>query len=273
MASRLKAIENINISNTSIIAFLVGFTIISINFTMFINTEWFVPLNFLSALIVLGFPLGTRYIKYTRVKKIDSAFPDFLRDITTNIKAGMTLPQAVKATRTNDYGVLTPYVKKIIAKIDWGISFEKVLANFANQIDSPMIKRSVKTINETHRSGGNIGEVLMAVAESVQEMENIRRERSSRVYAQMINGYVIFFVFLGVMWGLSNFLVPAFQYQSEMDIVEMQRAFNELFLNLILIQGVSAGLAIGQMAEGSLTGGLKHSFVLCAIGYTVFAIL
>ena len=271
--SIMKSIENIKINNMTVIAFIIGFSLISINFTMFMGTRWFAPLNFLSALIVLGVPLGIRYAKYLQVKKIDAVFPIFLRDITANINAGMTLPQAVKATKSNDYGVLNPYVKQIIAKIDWGISFEKVLTNFANQINSPTVRRSVKTINETHRSGGNIGEVLTAVAESAQEIENIRRERSSRIYSQMINGYIIFFVFLGVMWGLSNFLVPAFQYQSDVDVGQTQQVFKTLFMHLIVIQGIFAGLAIGQMAEGSLTGGLKHSFVLCSIGYTVFTIL
>ena len=64
--------------------------------------------------IVVSGPTLLEYRKYRENKEIEERFPDFLRDITENIKTGMTLTQAITATKDTYYGVLTPYVKKFI---------------------------------------------------------------------------------------------------------------------------------------------------------------
>jgi flagellar protein FlaJ len=183
----------------------------------------------------------------------------------------MTLTQAIRTVSRNDYGPLTIHVKDMAAKLDWGINFETVLEKFSETVGSLTIKRSVKTINETHRSGGYIGTVLEAVAESQLILERIKKERSSSIYAQMVNGYVIFFVFLLVMFGLSEFLVPAFQTTGNTN--ELAIAYGSIFRDLIVIQGLFAGIAIGKMAEGSVFAGVKHAVVMISIGYTVFTLL
>ena len=110
--------------------------------------------------------------------------------------------------------------------------------------------------------------IMRSVAQSLVELEKIKKERSASVYAQMINGYLIFFVFLGVMIGLSSVLVPAFKMGEQTQ--DLQTVFSEIFRALIIVQGFFAGLSIGKMAEGTLIAGIKHSLVLVVIGYSAF---
>jgi type II secretory pathway component PulF len=123
---------------------------------------------------------------------------------------------------------------------------------------------------ETHKSGGQIATILVSVAQSLQELEKIKKERSASVYSQMINGYLIYVVFLGVMIGLSTVLIPAFKLGETLP--DLNKAFIEMFRALTVIQGAFAGLAIGKMAEGTLTAGIKHAMVLVIFGYSVFMI-
>lgn len=262
----------IGLREISIACFCIGVAMVYSAFAFFPSSgSTFSALVFMGAMIALGLPLTLRYQKLKDMHAIEEKFPEFLRDVTSTIETGMTLPQAIRTVSRNDYGPLSKYVKEMSAKLDWGIGFEKVLENFSESVGSMPIRRSIKTINETHRSGGYIGTVLEAVAESQTILERIKKERSSSIYAQMINGYVIFFVFLGVMYGLSNFLIPAFQFQGGGNgLVEV---YNEIFGNLIIIQGLFAGLSIGKMAEGSIFAGVKHALVMVAIGYTLFTFL
>jgi flagellar protein FlaJ len=255
----------------SCIAF--GSIIIIYSLTMYKGpTNIFSALLFIGAMFALGIPLMVRYQKTKELSMTEARFPDFLRDITSNIETGMTLPQAIRTVCRNDYGPLTHYTRDLSAKLEWGINFEKALSDMGKKINSTTISRSIKTINETHRSGGYIGTVLEAVAESQTILERIKKERTTSIYAQMVNGYVIYLVFLGVMYGMSNFLVPAFQMQSGGGS-GLADVYDTIFGNLIVIQGLFAGLAIGKMAEGSVFAGIKHSLVLVSIGYTVFSIL
>lgn len=265
-----------NIKTLSLTTAGVALIMLYINFTFLqAYPQLFAMINLFTGIVALGIPLFYKYIVFSRVKKIESLFPKFLMDVMQNINAGMTLLQAIKATKRANYGILNPYIAEMDAKLDWGISFEKVLSDFAEKIGSKSMKRTVRTIIETHRSGGSIATVLEAVAESVQELEKIKKERSARIYSQMINGYVIYLVFLGVMFGLSNFLIPAFQAsgtQAVKGFQEISTIYNELFRNLIVIQGIFAGLSIGKMAEGTIIAGLKHALVLVTIGYTAFVL-
>ena len=260
----------LNFKRVSLLTTLIGLVILSLNFTyVHSESQLFSIINLIAGVIVLGVPLLYRYSLYSRIKKVESLFPNLLRDITENINAGMTLPQAIRTVTNNEYSVLTPYVKEMNAKISWGISFERVLSDFGKKLGSENLNRTIQTIIEAHRSGGTMNTVLEGVADSLKELEKIKKERSSSVYGQMINGYLIYIVFLGVMIGLSTFLIPTFRFE-ESGVSDLAQAFPELFRSLIVIQGFFAGMAVGKMAEGTLLAGVKHALVLSTFGYSTF---
>ncbi|MBI2971461.1 MAG: type II secretion system F family protein [Candidatus Aenigmarchaeota archaeon] len=269
-----KPVVPVNFTTMSVTSTLVGLVIIYVNFTTYASdTQLFSTLNLVAAVIMIGVPLLYRYAEYSKVKKIEAMFPRFLRDITENINSGMTLPQAVRSTTTNDYGVLTPYANDISAKISWGITFEAAIKDFADKVGSSSLRRTVQTIIEAHRSGGTMNTVLEAVADSLRELEKIKKERSASVYSQMINGYMIYIIFLGVMVGISSFLVPTFNFEGTGSDTRLDVVFPELFRSLIVIQGFFAGMAIGKMSEGTISAGIKHSLALSILGYSVFILL
>lgn len=259
----------------TLVPFFIGSVLIALNFT-FINANFpglFAPMNMISALVILVPPLLKRYFEYSSEKDIENRFPDFMQAVVEKINAGMTLPQAIKSAAKGEYGGLTPLVRKMGIKMDWGIPFEKVLMDFAKNSGSALLARTASTIIETHRSGGNISDVLDAVTRNIIEINKIKQERSARIYSQMITGYVIFFVFLGVMVGLQKFLLPALGAGGE-SIGDLQALdFKQTFGSLVIIQAIFSGVAIGKMAEGSVMGGLKHSLVLLTVGYTIFIVL
>lgn len=265
MAKKFK----MNLKILSIITIASGSLMLLFNFIYFsTHPELYAIFNLLAAVIILGIPLLYRYAEFKKIRKIEEMFPKYLNDVAENISAGMTLPQAIKSTITIDYGVLNPHVKEMASKVTWGITFEKIMEDFAKKTGSRSMKRNVQTIIETHRSGGSMDTVLKSVGQSLVELERIKKERSASVYAQMINGYLIYIVFLGVMIGLSSVLVPAFRLGETLP--DLQIVFVEIFRALIVIQGFFAGLAIGKMAEGTLIAGIKHSLVLVVVGYTAF---
>lgn len=239
------------------------------------SPQLFAGLNGIAAAVALGLPLFVRYTEYRRIKDLEFHFPNFMRDVTQGIDVGMSLPKAIANATANNYGRLSPYVKEMSAKLDWGIPFEKVLSSFAAKARSKTIARSVKGIIEAHNSGGMIGTVLQAMTVSVRELENIKRERATRVYGQMVTGYFIYFLFLGIMLALARFLIPpllAFQVTPGPRETDIGQLFVETFRSLVVIQGIFAGIGIGKMSEGSIVAGFKHAVTLALVGYTVFVI-
>ena len=48
-----------------------------------------------------------------RFRKIDEAFPDFVRDLAESRRAGMTFTKAIMYSSKGNYGLLTPEIQKI----------------------------------------------------------------------------------------------------------------------------------------------------------------
>ncbi|NOR84772.1 hypothetical protein GQ473_01515 [archaeon] len=252
--------------------------------------------NIFAVIVLVTPPTIVRYANYNKLKTIEERFPDFLRDIVEGLRGGMSLPLAIKYTSKNNYSALTPKIKLLISQLSWGVPFEKAINNFASTLNSKTITRAVRTIIEAHRSGGNIADVIDAVGTSTVELEKIKRERTSRISSQMMQGYIIYFVFLGVMIGIQKFLIPSFSGNTgastgalvgavggDADITSMMLGstsntvinvedYEKIFSHLAVIQGFFSGVVIGKLAEGSVDAGLKHAIILVIIGYTVMTL-
>ncbi|MBI4176806.1 MAG: type II secretion system F family protein [Candidatus Aenigmarchaeota archaeon] len=247
--------------------------ITAINFLYFTHDATiFQILGSLAVLLSLGPSLTISYSEYSRSREIETVFPMYITDVVDGVRAGMTLPIAMKAAAKHDYGKLNPSIRQMAAQMDWGVPFDDVLRAFSETVGTPLIRRTVATIIETHRSGGNIVEVLQAVSGAVLEVNKIKSERASHIYGQMITGYTIFFVFLAVLIGLQKFLLPSLSglggsLEGGISGNVSSGLYDLMFTAMIIIQGTFSGLAIGKMAEGSIFGGLKHSVALVSIGY------
>ena len=234
---------------------------------LFIHIDY---LTIISILVMVALPFMIEYNKYTLNKEIEENFPDFLRDISENIKVGMTLPQAVIATKKTDYGRLDPYLDKMAVQIDWGIPFNKILNNFAKG-KTTVIKRTVSVINEAIGGGGDTSQILDSIGSSMKEINDLRKERQNSTYSQMLTGYIIFFVFLGVLVALQTFLIPSLNFAGS-GFTTLMVTYGILFKQLIIIQGFFSGMVIGKMSEGKLVSGLKHSIILMVIGYVAMSL-
>ncbi|MEM5869833.1 MAG: type II secretion system F family protein [Candidatus Aenigmatarchaeota archaeon] len=215
------------------------------------------------------------YLKYKRLKVIEAMFPAFLRDFIELMRGGMTIEQAMKNLKKNDYKELNPYVKKMAAQLDWGVSVEKVLTNFAKSTKSQMIQRTISSVIESHRFGGNLTDTLEALVNANVEVERLKAERTMYLYSQVTTGYIIFFVFLGVMIAMGRFLIPSLINVSVEGVTNVQQQnlaneYKNLFMNLIVLQGAFAGLCVGKMAEGRIISGVKHSLIMAVVGLLIF---
>jgi len=230
------------------------------------------------AVIVFIVPIALiRYYEIWKIKSIEDFFPQFMRDLAESIRSGMTLPQAVESISTNDYGKLSPYVRKLNAQLDWGIPFDEAFLKFARSTKSKLIARISSTIIVSHRYGGNLTDIFEAISKTSVEIERLREERKLYMHSQMITGYIIFFVFLVVIIGLEKYLVPSLTQASVKQLtqsttLEIEEEYRVLFRNLTIIQGLFAGLVIGKLSEGAIAGGIKHSLFLIIIGVLVYSI-
>ncbi len=260
--------------NTAIVAALVA-----VNRTVLVQyTNLASVINIFAALLLVAPMLVILYLKYEKKKELENMFPVFLRDFVESVRGGMTIPQAIKTVSRNDYKALSPYVRKIAAQMDWGIPVSTVLLRFSKEVKSRVIGRIISSVVESHRFGGNLIDAFEALSRTAVEVERLKAERMLYLQSQMMTGYIIFFVFLGVMLGLQQFLVPSLAQVSPLGVLSgasqegLAAEYKTIFRNLIVIQGLFAGLTVGKMAEGSILAGVKHSVFMVFAGSLIFSI-
>jgi len=259
--------------------FLVG-----VDFALFFNTRWFWSLLLLS-FVLGGMPGYLLYLQENkRQKQIEIEFLEFIRALVEGVKSGTPIPQSILNLKDKDFGNLTNYVKKLAYQIEWGIPVKEGLRVFARDTDNKVIRRSVAIITQAEESGGRMDDILESVADSVVSIERLKEERRSSTYSQVVQGYIVFFIFIGVMLMLEVKLMPMIQemikgtaggvsgagfFEAGGESAPAQLNFKRIFLSLIVVQGVFAGLLIGKFSEGKIKYGIKHSFALVVIALLI----
>jgi len=250
------------------------------------------------------------YFEYKKIKSMEDQLPLFLLDLSEAQKIGMTLPEALKQVSSTDYGKLTEEIKKINYQLSWGIPIQETLNNFASRMKkSKLIRRVVRIINEAYNSGGDIARTMEATASDITAIKEAEKERRAVTYQHMLIMYAIYYIFIGIVIGLSQTLIPLMELNVQSGIAGSIMAFSDpceacvnnpsiycincsvfsvvcqmfgiekscyyyaLFLLMAIVQGIFSGLVAGQIGEGSVTAGLKHSSIMTISGFSILLFL
>jgi len=221
-----------------------------------------------------------------RTGKLEAEFPAMVRDISLSVKSGMTLKGAMSIAAGGQYGALTPAIKQLDNMISWGVSFEDALLHFAKKYPTPLIRRTIFTLIEASRMGGQLGEILEGVATDAEETKALERKRSAETKPYLLVCYISYFVFLAVILIMSYIFLPMMKEAAEVATGEALPGglgqfavsdedlalYNRLFFHALVIQGFFAGIVTGKIGEGKTVAGLRHSvffIVVAVIAYTL----
>ena len=221
------------------------------------------------------------FSRIRRVRKIDTRFPDFIRDLAESRRAGMTFTKAIMYSSKGDYGVLTPEIQKIARQISWGSSVEEALKSFAGRVNTKLIRRTVSLIIEASRSGGNVADVLDAATKDARELKLLESERRAGMLSYVAVIYVGMGVFLLIIIVLCKSLLPsmitegsegvssALGKPSSMTLTDI----TSLFYYAALVQTGGMGIIAGVFEEGDIVSGVKHMFIMILVSWMIFKFL
>lgn len=240
------------------------------------DTPYFYFLVVIALIIsILPFIFILAYQNKLQVEK-DARFLEFSRDLVENVKTGTPINKAIFNLKGRDYGALTGHILKLANQIHLGIPLEKALKIFAEDSKSPVIRRSVSLISEAQKAGGEIVTILSSVSSSVDQTETLKKEQKAAVYNLIIQGYIIFIVFIVILLVLNHYILPLTSElgSSDFSISSSSGPTKDLDLSkplfgLLIAQSFFAGLVIGKISEGSLKSGIKHSFILVALALLI----
>ncbi len=233
------------------------------------------------AAYILLLPLAILYESKSRKEKmIKREIPDFLHRLAITNEIGMTLTQSIELMSKSDSGSITPEVKKIWNDIDWGLGVNDAFVRFANRIKMASVARTVTLLTEAFKSSGDVKDVLEITSKDARTTQILERERSVNMLIYVVIIFMSFMVFTIVIYILSSSFLPVMadageNIQGAGGGAGMLQSFDEefyyrIFFHAALIQGLCSGFVAGQMGEGKVLAGLKHSLIMLTIAYVIF---
>lgn len=270
-------------------------------------------LLFIMAILAGSVPISVyEYLQYTKYRKMEEHFPRFLEDFSEAKKSGMMFPQAFLSISKTEYGSLSNEIKVSAAQLTWHLPFPKVMQRLSRRLGgSRLMKQAFTIINEAYNSGGDVAETMSSLATNVNKIKQIEDERRSIMSQQVFVTYFIFFLFLGILAGLYQVLIPMTSIgtvdnstadgSSPMPLVKGFSGFGQatnycgalstmckigealgfsekgiyfktLFFLMAIIQGVCSGVIAGQIGEGTLIAGIRHAGIMLFVTVMAFLI-
>ena len=235
------------------------------------------------AIIIGASPFVTVLVKEAKEdKEKEGMFLEFARDLVESVKTGTPISKSIINVSKKKYGVLTSNVQKLGNQISLGIPLNKALQTFAKDVNNSNVSKAIVLIGEAERTGGEIGQILESVADSVSTSEKLKKERQANISTLIVQGYIIFFIFIIIILVVQFKIVPMLSEVSSMEVgsglggqtagTGADQDLSDAFFYLLIVQGFFSGLVIGKLAEENIKAGVKHSFALVIIAFLVSSI-
>ncbi len=262
------------------IGLVIGFFIIILDLILLRTSKAFLFLAGIGLLIGI-FPILFSLITESGYeKKKEELFLAFVRDIVESVNTGLPISKAIITLSKKEYGLLNSNIKKLANQIEFGIPLKTAFRTFAKDSNSKTISRAIELIIQAELSGGDISSILQNVSKNVSQIQELKKERQGRIFNMMIQGYILFFLFVAIMLFVDLKFIPMITSTinpSTMQISGFEGLGNtsgtkivkDAFFYLILIQSFFCGLVIGKLAEGKIKAGLKHSIILLTFTFLV----
>lgn len=262
---------------------IAGIIIVGLSF-LFYGSRFFFFILWFGILVGVS-PFVFTIVQQTRVSgEKEEMFLEFTRNLVESVKAGTPISKSIINMKKKSFGVLSKHVEKLGNQIALGIPLRAALQTFANDINNKTVLRTITLIGQAERAGGNIGEILEAVAKAVAMSDKLKKERKAVISTLTVQGYIIFFVFIVIVLVMQFYIIPMISgivgtgslggiggISSGGTPIEAEEV-SKAFLYLLLIQGLFSGMTIGKLSEGDIKAGIKHSFALIVLSFMISAV-
>ena len=246
--------------------------------------SFFIIILFISAY----FFIKARLKQAADLKKIEDVFPDFIELMSSNLRAGMTIDQALLLSSRKEFSPLDKEITRVGKDITTGKDIKVALQEMGKRINSEKINKTINLIISGIKSGGNLSILLEQTAVSMRERNFVEKRAASNVLMYVI--FIFFAVAIGspVLFGLSSVLVEVLNNivstipEAETTIalpltfrnISVSITFIKYFsLAFLIVTNILASMVIGLVNKGEEKAGLSYILPLIIISTTIFFVI
>ncbi|MGZ7043292.1 MAG: type II secretion system F family protein [Methanobacterium sp.] len=243
---------------TSILSLFIGFNPI---------------LGLIIGFIMPGLLIGVYifFMMERRVDAIEKSTPDFLRQISSLLRAGVGLETALEDVSKHGSGPLNNELKRAVIEIKIGSTFDDAILAMGERLKSKNLDRTFRMILEGRRTGGSLSDVIETVAEDLRAVLALKRERKANVMMSVM--FLIISAIIAAPFALGMIMTYSAFIESLGKPNPLLAASVTAASGYIIIHSVIAGLLMGIILYGSARKGVKFSLILAPVAYIIFFLI
>lgn len=168
----------------------------------------------LAALFFAGYVLLRVYFEvaiYQRTMSIEKNLSSYLREFSTNLRAGEEFVDALERATSPVLGPLDTDIKRMVIEIRGGEKVADVLASYANRYDSYIIDETFSVIREAYLGGGGLAPILDRIADHLDVIDQLKKEAIASISNYIIFMSVVAVVISPILFSLAYSLVDLLQ--------------------------------------------------------------
>lgn len=206
-----------------------------------------------------------------RLSYVEKSIPDFLRQLSSMLRVGMSLENALADLAEHGKGPLYDELRRVIIELRVGKQFEESVSDMCVRLNSKDLDRSFKIILNARKSGGGLADVIEDISDDLRQSLILKRERKSAV-TMSIMFLILASLFaapfaLGMIGIYSSFMLELGKAGT---ICEVAPLAAEIYL---IIHSIFSGFLIALIMYGDWKKGFKFSIPITVVAFMIFYVV
>ncbi|PKL67338.1 MAG: type II secretion protein F [Methanobacteriales archaeon HGW-Methanobacteriales-1] len=152
----------------------------------------FMLVIFLMAMVLIFLP---NLKKGGRSAEASRELPYALRQMATELRAGLGLHDSMRSVAMSGYGPLSEEFARTLEEIKYGETTENALMDMSERVGSEGMKRAIYQITRTLSSGGDLAKTLNVIADDIAYEMRMKLKD----YAQKLNSFTMIYMFVAIL--------------------------------------------------------------------------
>ncbi|MDI3544186.1 MAG: archaeal flagellar protein FlaJ [Candidatus Woesearchaeota archaeon] len=232
------------------------------------------------------------YRIYERTVSMEKVLPDFLRQVSQNLKAGLTLDRALWNSIDPSYKELSFEIRLMAKRVMVGEDLVSALFEFAKKYNSAELLRTFSLLAESNKSGSEMAHIVDNIVDSLEKNKVLEDEirATSTAYTIFISLIVIAILpllfsitynLLGVLGSMAESFSAVGNVQNvnlPLNLAELKISFDPQLVNFfiigaILVSSFTASMLVSVIRGGNFRGTLRYVVIYCPLSIIVYRLI
>jgi tight adherence protein B len=154
---------------------------------------------------IIGWMIPPIYLKIRagrRTKAFVNQLGDTIGLMANSLRAGYSLLQTLELVSRESPSPMCDEFRRVVREVGLGVSPQQAMNNLLRRVPSEDLDLMVSAINIQHEIGGNLGQILDVIGETIRERVRIQGEISVLTAQQQLSGNIIALMPLVLATGL-----------------------------------------------------------------------